>query len=103
MLKEISAELNRIDAEAAKAGKTGRSFVDMLGVSFKNLGRYLLSFASFYRVIGIFRQAVGIVKELDTALMEVRKVSSESLSSLKEWQQLTFSQANDIGGTAQQI
>ena len=102
-LKEISAELNRIDAEAAKAGKTGKSFVDMLGVSFKNLGRYLLSFASFYRVIGIFRQAVGIVKELDTALMEVRKVSSESLSSLKEWQQLTFNQANDIGGTAQQI
>lgn len=102
-LREISSELNRIEAEAAKAGKTGKSFVDMLGVSFKNLGRYLLSFASFYRIIGIFRQAVGIVKELDTALMEVRKVSSESLSSLKEWQQLTFSQANDIGGTAQQI
>lgn len=102
-LKEITAELNRIEAEAAKAGKTGRSFSDMLGTSFKNLGRYLLSFASFYRIIGVFKRTVNTVKELDTALMEVRKVSTETLSSLREWQDITFLQADQVGGTAKQI
>jgi len=45
---------------------------------FKSLGQYLLSFASFYRVIDVFKQAIGVVKELDTALVELKKVSDES-------------------------
>jgi len=35
--------------------------------------------------------------------MEVRKVSTESLDSLKEWQKITFNQADTVGTTAQQI
>lgn len=102
-LDEIKTKFNEISAAASVAGETGRSFADTLTSSFRNLSRYLLSFASFYRIIGTFKQAVGIVKELDSALMEVRKVSDQSVSSLEKWQKLTFSQANEVGGTAKQI
>lgn len=102
-LDEIKNKFNEISAAAAMAGETGRSFGDQLATSFSRLSRYILSFASFYRIIGIFKQAVSIVKELDSALMEVRKVSSESASSLERWQKSTFNQANEVGGNAKQI
>lgn len=102
-LQKVSDGFEKIKKDAIEAGKVGQTFADGLIKRFKSLGQYLLSFASFYRVIGMFKQAFSIVKELDTGLMEVRKVSSESLSSLKEWQATTFDQANAVGGTAAQI
>lgn len=102
-LDEIKTKFNEISAAASVAGETGRSFADTLTSSFRNLSRYLLSFASFYRIIGTFKQAVGIVKELDSALMEVRKVSTEPLTELREWQKATFNQGDAVGGSAAQI
>lgn len=93
----------RISAEAAVAGKTGMSFAEKLRGSFGNLSRYLLSFASFYQVIGIFRQGVTVVRELDTALTEMRKVSDETLSSLQKYQFDSFDIADKVGTTAKQL
>ena len=41
--------------------------------------------------------------ELDTALTEMRKVSDESLQSLKNYQNTTFDVADAVGTTAKQI
>jgi len=71
--------------------------------SFKNLSRYLLSFASFYRIVGTLRKAVSVVKELDAALTEMRKVSDESLGTLKDYQKETFNMADAVGTTSAQI
>lgn len=102
-LKSISAAFDDIIAKANEARMTGKSFGDALSGSFRNLARYMMSFASVYRVIGTLKQAVNIVKEMDTALTEVRKVSSESLSDLKDWQKSTFDQADAVGGNAKQL
>ena len=75
----------------------------MLTQRFKSLGAYLLSFVSFYEVIGVFKEGLGIIHELDDALTEMQKVSDESLASLKEYQKTTFATANDIGTTAAQL
>lgn len=75
--------------------------------SLKNRGRalvqYLMTFASFYRVVGWVRQGVTVIRELDTALTEMRKVSDESVESLKNFQKVSFDIGNDIGATAAQI
>lgn len=90
------------DAEQA-AGRTGATFMSELQTRFKSLGAYLLSFVSFYRVIGVFKDGINIIHELDDALTEMQKVSDESLSSLKEYQKSTFDTANQIGTTAAQL
>jgi len=51
----IQSDFERVKAAAADAGKTGESFGAGLKKRFKSLGQYLLSFASFYRVIGVFK------------------------------------------------
>jgi len=50
-----------------------------------NLGRYLLSFASYYRIIGVLRQGISVVKELDSALKEVKMVTDVSRDTLEKW------------------
>lgn len=102
-LEEVSAEFERIKASAANAGTLGKSFGDSLKKSFMGLGRYLATYTSFYRVIGTIKSAVNMVKELDSALMEVRKVAAKPLSELKEWQKGTFEQADEVGTTGKQL
>lgn len=102
-LNEVEEEFERIKTAANEAGKTGQTFAQKLKTSFSNLSRYLMSFASFYRIVGTIKQAIGVVRELDTALTEMRKVSDESLQSLKNFQLESFNMADKFGTTAKQI
>lgn len=102
-LDKISVGFEKVKASAADASKTGLSFTDGLINRFKSLGQYLLSFASFYRIIGTIKKAVNIVKELDTAMMELKKVSSETADAYNSFQARSFDLADQVGGTAQQI
>lgn len=99
----IAAGFEKIKSSAAEAGKTGESFGEGLMKRFKSLGQYLLSFASFYKVVDVFKQAVGVVKELDTALVELKKVSDESTQSYSNFMKNSFDMADEVGTTAQSI
>ena len=61
------------------------------------------TFLNPYRLIGFGKQVINIVKELDTAMMELRKVSSESAESYQDFQQKSFDMADQVGGTAKDI
>lgn len=93
----------KVKSAAIEANNVGGTFFSELQTRFKSLGTYLLSFASFYEVIGTFKQGINIIHELDDALTEMQKVSDESLASLREYQQGTFATANEIGTTAAQL
>ena len=99
----LKTGIEGVKQQAIEAGRTGDTFFSMLAQRFKSLGAYLLSFVSFYRVIGVFKDGINIIHELDDALTEMQKVSDESLSSLKEYQKSTFDTANQIGTTAAQL
>lgn len=99
----LKDQFEGIKQSAIEAGHTGGTFFDMLGQRFKSMAAYLLSFASFYRIIGIFKDGINIVKQLDSALVEMNKVSTESLATLREYQKESFSTANDVGTTATQL
>lgn len=102
-LTKLTDEWHQVaDAEQA-AGRTGSTFLSELQTRFKSLSAYLLSFVSFYRIIGVFKDGINIIHELDDALTEMQKVSDESLNSLREYQKSTFDTANKIGTTAQQL
>lgn len=68
-----------------------------------NLGSYITTFVSFYEVINILKQGVQYIKEFDSALTEMRKVSDETVISLKKFQETSFDIAHSIGSTAKQI
>lgn len=102
-LNGLVEQFNTLRKKAQLAGVTGISFLDKLKKRFVDLFTYLASFASFYRIIGMLRRALTTVKELDDALTEMRKVSDDSLKTLKEYQRISFDLANTVGTTSAEL
>lgn len=102
-LKGFTAELNRIVAATSQAEKSGKSFFDSWKSRMGDLAVYLASFASFYDIINMLQQGVQTIRDLDTAFVEMQKVSDESLSTLKEYQNLSFNLGDEVGTTGEQI
>ena len=65
--------------------------------------RYFASFGSVYEVLNVFKQGFTIIRDLDTELTEMAKVSDENLNTLKAYQEESFGIAQAIGSTGQQI
>ena len=86
------------------AGREGKSFMDI----FKEKVVYgaaanMAGMIGIYDIINVGREGITVIRELDTALTEMRKVSDETVSSLERFQNISFDLADDVGTTAKQI
>ena len=102
-MERIRVEIEKVKQSAYDAGEAGLSFGDKLKRAIGNLSRYLLSFASFYRIVGTLKQGISIVSQMDKEFTELLKVSNDSLSVLKEYKLQTYELADAVGTTANQI
>lgn len=103
-LKEITSEIINIENAEIRAGRAGRSFFDTLKNSgFHQIAAQMAGMFGVYDVINLGKEGLSVVRELNTALTEMRKVSDESLQSLKNYQNTTFDTADAVGTTAKQI
>lgn len=80
-----------------------KTLTDELTTKWRGLFTTLASFVGFYRLWGYFKQGIDTVREFDTALTEMQKVSDETISTLRSYQKETFNTADAIGATALQI
>ncbi len=102
-LANLQSRIRQIKTEAILTGNAGSSMFDLVKDRAKQLFAYLSSFVSFYRIIDIGRQGFEIIREFDTALTEMRKVSDYSLETLQEYQKETFAIGDAVGATAKTI
>lgn len=103
-VEEIRNRILEIVRAEREAGNAGKTWLDIF--STKKLHHFLgqaASMFSFYDLVNVGREGFQTIRELDTALTEMRKVSSESISTLKEFQSVSFDIADTIGTTAKQI
>ena len=100
---DINKQVTLLRTNGVKQVSSFSKFIDELGAKFRNLSTYLLSFVGFYEVWGAIQQGVTYVRELDSALTEMKKVSDETTESLKAFQEESFAIADAIGTTAKEI
>lgn len=103
-VKNLTDQFIRLQSQIREAGQEGRSFLDVLKDKafygfVGQLGTYF-GLNDFVRCIG---EGINTARELDTAMTEMRKVSDESVASLKNYQKATFDVADAVGTTAIQI
>lgn len=97
----LIGSFQKLEIEAAKAGK---SLWGQIGQRLQDMNaKFIATYFSFMDIIRYMRSMISTITELDTALTEMRKVSDESLSSLKEYQKTTFDTAGVLGTTAVQL
>ena len=97
----LNTRLAELKYRLQESGKTGNSVFSLIGKKIKGLSsNFIAMYLSLYDVARYIRQGTAIVKEYDDALTEMRKVSDETVSSLKEYQKATFDVADAVGTTA---
>lgn len=90
--------------EEAKAYKSGmEKFLDSLKNKWKEVARYLLTFGSMYRVFAVLRQGITYVKEIDSALTELKKVTDETEESYDRFLNTAAKTADKVGSTIKEI
>lgn len=66
---------------------------------FKAITQYIMSMGSIYRVLGIIRQGITYVREIDSALTELKKVTDETAAGYKNFLQDMSQTGAVIGAT----
>lgn len=103
-VEDLAARFNLLKTSIREAGQEGRSFSDLIkDKAFHGLASAIGTYFGFEDFINMLQNGIGVVRELDSALTEMRKVSDESLSSLKAYQNISFDIADDVGATAKTI
>lgn len=103
-LDKIHGEILKIYNAEVEAGRAGRTLWDTLKNSgFHQLAAQMAGMFGVYDVINVVKEGFNDVRELNTALTEMRKVSDETVQSLKDYQVTTFDTADTVGTTAKQI
>ena len=103
-LDRIHGEIMKIYNAEVEAGRAGRTLWDTLKNSgFHQIAAQMAGMVGIYDVINLGKEGFNVVRELNTALTEMRKVSDETVQSLENYQNTTFDTADAIGTTAKQL
>ena len=103
-LDKIHGEILKIYNAEVEAGRAGRTLWDTLKNSgFHQIAAQMAGMVGVYDVINLGKEGFNVVRELNTALTEMRKVSDEPVQNLKDYQATTFDTADAVGTTAKQI
>lgn len=102
-LNLASGAMSRVSTSSAPVASGIDRFFSGWKTKMANLAQYVTSFQAMNKIWETFKQGLEVVKEFDTALTEMRKVSDEPISKLKEFQKESFDMAKSVGTTALQI
>ena len=99
-LKKIHEEFLKITNAEKAAGREGKNFIDIL----KNSGIHkiaadLVGMFSVYDLINGVKQGINIIRDLDDAMTEVKKVSEATESQYTSFQKTVASAAREIANT----
>lgn len=102
-VKELTNEFYEART-GTRAVKTGmEAFLSSIGNKFKEVGRYLLSFGSFYRVWGEIQKGVTYVREIDSALTELKKVTDETDETYAQFLNTMSQTGAEVGATVKDL
>lgn len=97
--QRLRAQFDQLKATVQGKGLTGRSLGDELKYIAEKIGIKAMLGNSIYRVIGAFRQMVGIVTELDTGMTTLRRVTEETEATYRKFLKTAGNEAHELGST----
>lgn len=92
-LNHGSNELLLFQTQTVQAKSATQEFTNFVGTSAKKVLSYVFSFGSFYALWARLREGVGIIKEIDDSMTELKKVSDETAVTYEKFQK----QAGEAG------
>lgn len=101
--QRLRAQFDQLKATVQGKGLTGRSLGDELKYIAEKIGIKAMLGNSIYRVIGAFRQMVGIVTELDTGMTTLRRVTEATEKQYAQFMKNTTASAHELGSAISDV
>lgn len=98
-LDEYSGRLGKVNRKQTETATGLTKFSKILSDGWTNVLRYVSSFAGFYEVIAQVRKGVNYVREIDSALTELKKVTDETDETYQKFLNNMSKTAGVIGST----
>lgn len=92
-------EIVAMAGDTKKAQGAFANFFDELKGKFKSIGAYLVASFSFHEIWSVIRQGINYVREIDSALTELKKVTDETDASYAQFLQDMSKTGSVIGAT----
>nr|DAG57779.1 MAG TPA: minor tail protein [Caudoviricetes sp.] len=107
-LEKINSEIIKIENAEIRAGRAGKSFLDIFKTKAVHgfLGQaqsYLSMYIGFYGMVNKVRSTITTVKELDTALVDLKKTTTMTEQQLNKFYYSSNDVARQMGVTTQEI
>lgn len=102
MTASINSTRTAIDVfagETKEAKSAIGAFFDELKGKFKSIGAYLMASFSFHEVIQVVRQGINYIREIDSALAELKKVTDDTDASYDKFLQDMSKTGSVVGAT----
>lgn len=100
---EISNDLTKIDTGMRSIGRLGKSFTNAFAEGMKKFSYWTSSTFVIMKTITEVKQAISTVKELDTALVDLKKTTTMTGSELEQFYYNSNETAKQMGVTTKQI
>lgn len=91
--------INQTERVAQKSGTAVEKFVSSLAAKWQDLARYMLSFGSFYEILNLFKTGFNVIREMDLAMVQVRKVSDGTTETYRNFEDELSQTAKQIAST----
>lgn len=98
-LTQIVYRFKEIQSEAYKTGQAGSSVFNMIKQRAKSMIATLTTFNSFYDVIRVVRQGYTYVADINKQMVELSKVSGQTLGQIQNDFEEYANTAKDLGAT----
>ena len=98
-LKEISLGFQNVKVRTQEAERTGKSFFDTFQAGLKKFGGWSIVTKTLTRVITTLRQMYQAVKDVDSAMTELKRVTDLSEASYARFQKTAAQTAKRIGAS----
>lgn len=102
-LDEIRANFQSIDTQMRSVGKLGKSFTQTFSEGIKKFSYWTSSTFLVMKTIQEIKQAVTTVKELDTALVDLKKTTKATNSELENFYHNSNSVAKSLGVSTREV
>ncbi|MCM1500320.1 MAG: phage tail tape measure protein, partial [Clostridium sp.] len=102
-IKDINLRIKETKAEMQQAGKLGVGFFNNLKSKMGSLTSYLSASAVLGSMVQVIRTGVSNIRELDTALVDLKKTAKMSASELYNFYLSANDTAKQMGTTTQAI
>lgn len=102
-LQDITKRFNDATLAAQKNHETGITWGEGWKKRLASLTQYLATFVSFYRIVGYVRESFSTIKELDTALVDLRKTAHMSTEEFERFYFDSNNIAKQMGVTTKAI